>query len=117
MTIRRDNIEAGRIDFSDIASEDRIPLAHPGTILAKQYLKPLRLTPYRLAKDIKVPLNRITAILAGKRGITPDTALRLARYLGTTPAFWTNLQAHYDLETTRRRSERRILADVMPLAA
>jgi addiction module HigA family antidote len=117
MTIRREDIEAGRIDFSDIAGEGRIPLTHPGALLAAQYLKPLRLTPYRLAKDIKVPLNRITAILAGKRAITPDTALRLARYLGTTPAYWTNLQAHYDLEITRRRNGRRILANVAPLAA
>ena len=117
MPIRREDIEAGRIDFSDLTGEGRIPLTHPGMILATQYLKPLRLTPYRLAKDIKVPLNRITAILAGKRAITPDTALRLARFLGTTPAFWTNLQAHYDLETTRRRNERRINADVVPLAA
>ena len=117
MTIRREDLEAGRLDFSDVAGPVRIGLMHPGTMLAKQYLKPLHLTPYRLAKDIKVPLNRITAILAGKRAITPDTALRLARYLGTTPAFWTNLQSYYDLETVRRRSERRILADVMPLAA
>jgi addiction module HigA family antidote len=117
MTIRREDIDASRIDFSDMAGTGRVPLTHPGTMLAKQYLKPLRITPYRLAKDIKVPLNRITAILAGKRAITPDTALRLARYLGTTPAFWVNLQSHYDLETARRRNERRILADVTPLAA
>ena len=106
MTIRQEDVEVGRV-----------PLTHPGMMLAREYLKPLRLTPYRLAKDIKVPLNRITAILAGKRGITPDTALRLARYLGTTPSFWINLQAHYDLESARRRSERRILSDVTPLAA
>ena len=117
MTIHREDIEEGRIDFSDIAGAGRLPLTHPGTMLAKHYLKPLRITPYRLAKDIKVPLNRITAILAGKRAITPDTALRLARYLGTTPAFWMNLQSHYELETARRRNERRILADVTPLAA
>ena len=80
MTIRREDIDAGLVDFSDIAGEGRIPLSIPGIILAKQYLKPLRLTSYRLAKDIKLPLNRITAILAGKRAITPDTALRLARY-------------------------------------
>jgi len=73
-------------------------------MLATRYLKPLGITPYRLAKDIKVPLNRITAILAGKRAIT-------------TPAFWTDLPSHYDLETARRRKERRTLADVTPLAA
>jgi addiction module HigA family antidote len=117
MTIRREDIDAGRIDFSDAAGLGRAPLTHPGMVLAKHYLKPLGITPYRLAKDIKVPLNRITAILAGKRAVTPDTALRLARYLGTTPASWINLQAYYDLETARRRSGRRILADVTPLAA
>jgi len=117
MTIRREDIDFGRVDFSDVAGPRRVPLTPPGTMLAKQYLKPLGITSYRLAKDIKVPLNRITAILAGKRAITPDTALRLARYLGTSPTFWINLQSHYDLETARRRSERRILADVRPLAA
>jgi antitoxin HigA-1 len=117
MTIRREDLDFGRVDFSDVAGPRRVLLTHPGMMLARQYLKPLGITPYRLAKDIKVPLNRITAILAGKRAITPDTALRLARYLGTSPAFWINLQSHYDLETTRRRSERRILADVTPLAA
>ncbi len=117
MTISREDIDNGRVDFSDIAGPGRLPFTHPGTMLAKYYLKPLGITPYRLAKDIKVPLNRITAILAGKRAITPDTALRLARYLGTTSAYWINLQSHYDLETARRRSERRILADVTPLAA
>src|SRR5947208_947446 len=98
MTIRREDTGPG--------------ITHPGTMLAKQYLKPLGITPYRLAKDIKVPLNRITAIAAGKRAITPDTALRLERYLGTRASFWINLQSHYDLETARRRSERRILADI-----
>ena len=117
MTIRREDLEAGQIDISDVAGPARLTLTHPGTMLAKLYLKPLDITPYRLAKDIKVPLNRITAILAGKRAITPDTALRLARYLGTTSAFWINLQSHYDLETVRRRNERRILSDVTPLAA
>jgi addiction module HigA family antidote len=117
MIIRREDIDAGRIDLPDVAGAQRVPLAHPGTMLAKHYLKPLGVTPYRLARDIKVPLNRITAILAGKRAITPDTALRLARYLGTTPVFWINLQSHHDLEIVRRRTERRIIADVTPLAA
>ena len=79
MTIRREDIDAGRIDFSDIAGSTRVPLTPPGTMLAKHYLKPLDITPYRLANDINVPLNRITAILAGKRAITPDTALRPPR--------------------------------------
>src|ERR1700738_3419315 len=101
MTIRREDIDAGRIDFSDIAGSTRVPLTPPGTMLAKHYLKPLGITPYRLAKDIKVPLNSITAILAGKRAITPDTALRLARYLGTPSALWLNLQAPCEPESVR----------------
>ncbi len=96
---------------------EQLPLTHPGTMLAQHYLKPLGITPYRLAKDIKVPLNRITAIVAGQRAITPDTALRLERYLGTRASFWINLQADHALETARRRNERRILADITPLTA
>ena len=109
--------DPGEADPSGSARPQRTALTPPGMILARQFLKPLRITPYRLAKDIKVPLNRITAILAGKRAITPDTALRLARYFHTPADYWMNLQSHHDLETTRRRSERRINAAVKPFAA
>ena len=71
---------------------------HPGEILEEEFLKPLGITQYKLAKDTYVPPIRISEILRGKRAISADTALRLSKYLGTTPEFWLNLQAHYDLE-------------------
>ena len=117
MSIERQGIDLGDARSSGNVRSQRTALTPPGMVLARQHLKPLGITPYRLAKDIKVPLNRITAILAGKRAITPDTALRLARYLHTTADYWMSLQSHHDLETTRRRSERRINAAVKPFAA
>lgn len=74
----------------------QIPYPHPGEILAEEFLKPMEITPYRLAKDIHVPLTRIAAILAGKRAVTVDTALRLSRYFGTSEGFWSGLQTDYD---------------------
>ncbi len=71
---------------------------HPGEILKEEFLDPMGLSQYRLAKDISVPPRRINEIVHGKRSITADTALRLGRYFNMTPQFWTNLQAHYDLE-------------------
>ena len=76
---------------------------HPGEQLREEFLKPFGLTAYRLAKDIGVPVTRVQAILAERRGITADTALRLARYFGTTPEFWLNMQRDYELENRRRR--------------
>jgi len=70
---------------------------HPGAILEKEFLEPLGVTQYRLATDISVPPRRINEIVHGIRGISADTALRLAHYFGTTPQFWMNLQARYDL--------------------
>jgi addiction module HigA family antidote len=74
---------------------------HPGEILLLEFLEPLELSQYRLAKDISVPPRRINEIVHGKRSVTADTALRLARYFGTTEAFWMNLQGRYDLEIQR----------------
>lgn len=71
---------------------------HPGEILLEEFLKPLNLSQYRLAKDICVPPRRINEIVLGKRSISADSALRLSRYFGNTPLFWLNLQNHYDLE-------------------
>ncbi len=79
----------------------RLEPIHPGEILLLEYLEPLKLSQYRLAKDISVPPRRINEIVHGKRSVTADTALRLARYFGTTEAFWMNLQARYDLEVQR----------------
>jgi addiction module HigA family antidote len=74
---------------------------HPGETLREDFLKPLRLTANRLAMELRVPVTRVNDIVRGKRAITADTALRLARYFGTTPQFWMNLQANYDLELTQ----------------
>ena len=74
---------------------------HPGEILAEEFLGPLEITQYRLAKDINVPPRRINEIVHGKRGISADTALRLSRYFGTSERFWINLQSHYDLEVQK----------------
>lgn len=78
-----------------------IPLAHPGEILLEEWLNPLGISQYALAKAISVPPRRINEIVKGKRAITPDTALRLATYFGTDAQSWLNLQAHYDMEQTR----------------
>ena len=77
-----------------------LPLVHPGEILLEDFIKPLGITRYRLAKSIQVPQRRIDEICMGKRGITADTALRLARFFGTDAQSWINLQSHYDLEKT-----------------
>ena len=75
-----------------------LPL-HPGEILQKEFLAPLKLTQYRIAKDIAVPPRRINEIVHGKRAVTADTALRLGKYFNVSPQFWTNLQSRYDLAT------------------
>jgi addiction module HigA family antidote len=69
----------------------------PGEVLREEFMKPLGLTAYRIAKDIDVPITRIDRILSGNRSITPDTAIRLGLYFKTGPEFWLNLQSHYDL--------------------
>ena len=74
----------------------QIPYPHPGEILTEEFLKPMNMSAYRLAKEIRVPLTRIAAILAGKRAVTVDTALRLSRFFGLTDGFWVGLQTDYD---------------------
>jgi addiction module HigA family antidote len=76
-----------------------MPPIHPGETLREDFLKPLGLSANRLSIELRVPVTRVNDILLGRRAISADTALRLARYFGTTPQFWTNLQANYDLET------------------
>jgi antitoxin HigA-1 len=88
------------------------PPIHPGEILLEEFLEPMEVSQYRLAKDISVPARRINEIVHGKRGITADTALRLARYFGTTDRFWMNLQTHYDLEIETRRLRGRLAKEV-----
>jgi len=81
----------------------KVPPVHPGEILLEEFLAPLEISQYRLARDIGVPPRRINEIVHGKRSVTADTALRLARYFGTSEPFWINLQSHYDLELEKDR--------------
>ena len=78
----------------------QLPPIHPGEILMEEFLEPMKISQYRLAKDINVPPRRINEIVHGKRSITADTALRLGRFFGMSPQFWLNLQTRYDLEVT-----------------
>lgn len=80
--------------------EKKLPPIHPGEILMEEFLKPMGISQYRLAKDISVPPRRINEIVHGKRGVTADTALRLGRFFGMSPQFWLNLQTRHDLEVT-----------------
>lgn len=89
-----------------------MPPIHPGEILKEEFLEPLGLSQYRVAVDISVPPRRINEIVHGKRSISADTALRLARYFGTTDRFWLNLQTHYDLELQRDRLGKRLETEV-----
>lgn len=88
---------------------------HPGEILREEFVKPLGLRMNRMALDLRVPLTRVADIVHERRGITTDTALRLARYFNTSPTFWLNLQTRYDLELMGGREAERIARDVRPL--
>ena len=90
---------------------------HPGEVLPADFLEPLDVSQYRLAHSISVPPRRINEIVHGKRGVTADTALRLARFFGTSAQFWLNLQARYDLESERDRLGTRLKSEVEVLAA
>lgn len=89
----------------------------PGEILNEEFLKPMGITQYRLAKDIGVPPRRINEIVKGQRAITADTALRLGRFFGTSPEFWLNLQTHFDLGQEEERLAGRLDKEVKPRAA
>jgi addiction module HigA family antidote len=117
MSIRREDIENRRVNFSDIASGRRLPPVHPGEILRDEFLAPLAISVYALAVAIKVPRSRMNDIVLGRRAITTDTAMRLGRYFGTSPEFWINLQARYNLEVAERTARRRINQEVAPRAA
>jgi addiction module HigA family antidote len=95
--------------------EKKIAPIHPGEVLMEEFLLPMGITQYRLAKDISVPPRRINEIVHGKRSITADTALRLSRYFNLSERFWLNLQARFDLETEKDRLEGRIEREVKVL--
>ncbi len=90
---------------------------HPGEILLEEFLVPMGITQYRLAKDISVPQRRISEIVHGNRAVTADTALRLGRFFGMEAQFWLNLQARYDLVTAERELAKRLEKEVRPHAA
>ena len=94
----------------------RLPNIHPGEVLLAEFLEPLEISQNRLAREIGVPPRRINEIVHGKRAITADTALRLARYFGTSESFWMALQADFDLEEARRALGQK-LNKIEPLAA
>lgn len=93
-----------------------LPPIHPGEILREDFMRPLGLSMNRLALDLHVPVTRIAEIVHGRRSITPDTAMRLARYFNTTARFWLNAQASHDLEVAQDELQRSIEREVRPLA-
>lgn len=95
-----------------MAQSRKIPPIHPGEILLEEFLGPMEISQYRLAKDTSVPPRRINEIVRGQRSISADTALRLARYFGTSERFWINLQARFDLETEKDRLGDRLEQEV-----
>jgi len=95
----------------------RLAPVTPGEVLLEEFIKPLGISQYQVAKDVGVPPRRINEIVLGKRAVTADTALRLARYLGTSERFWLNLQARHDLEIGKDRLGGRLQKEVRVLAA
>jgi addiction module HigA family antidote len=93
----------------------KLPPIHPGEILKDEFLEPMGISQYRLAKDISVPPRRINEIVHGKRAITADTALRLGRFFTMSPQFWLNLQTRYDLEVTEDQLDKRLDNEVHSL--
>src|SRR5262245_25049439 len=91
----------------------RAPPVHPGEVLKAEFLDEIGVSAYALAKALCVPANRVTAIINGERGITAETALRLARFFGTTDCFWMNLQSNYDLAVARQKDAARIEQEVV----
>ena len=106
-------------DFSDVIARPRrrLTVTHPGQFLLDEFMAPHGLSANALATVLRVPANRITAILKGQRAVTADTALRLGRYFGTTPELWLHLQKDYELRAARATSESEITGSIEPLAA
>ncbi len=94
----------------------RLKPVHPGEILLEDFMKPMKLSMNKLALGLRVPTTRIAKIVHARRGVTPDTALRLARYFNTTPKFWVNLQTRYDLDRAKDEQIKRIKREVQSLS-
>ena len=94
--------------------KDKLNPIHPGEVLLEEFLRPLDLSQYRLAKDVHVPARRINEIVQGKRSVSADTALRLSRYFGTSARFWLNLQAQYDLDVQEEKITAELATAIKP---
>jgi addiction module HigA family antidote len=105
MAIRIEDVAT--MDFSDVAGKRRIGMVTPGDVLREEFMVPLGLSVRALARELGVPSNRITVILAGSRGVTAETAIRLGERFGTSAEFWMNLQMMHELEAARRHMRRR----------
>ena len=102
MTILREDLDAGRVDLSDVATDEMLPPVTPGEVLREEFLVPLGLSAKRLAAEIHVPTNRVTGILNGTRALTAETAILLSRRFGNSPEFWLGLQMSLDLARAHR---------------
>ena len=109
--------ELATMDFSDVASGERLQAVAPGDILLREFMEPLNISANALAKAMKVPANRITGILKGSRNITADTALRLQAAFGVSAAFWMGIQSQYNLEQAEAELADTIATEVDRLAA
>lgn len=118
MSLSLEDILSGRIDLSDVveALDPRPAPVTPGEILAEEFMRPLGLSMRQLASALDVPVNRISQIVRAQRSITAGTALRLARYFGTTPQLWLNLQSHYELQRAAESEGELIRRHVQPRA-
>lgn len=105
------------MEATKAVADPKLAPIHPGEILLEEFLEPMKISQYRLAKDLQVPPRRINEIVHGKRRISTDTALRLARYFGTSERFWINLQVRYDLEMEKDRLGDRLDHEVKPIAS
>ena len=117
MAIRRDDVDQGKVDFSDVATGSRLPLIHLGEILRDEFLEPMDISVYKLAKALKVSRPRLNDLVLGRRSVSTDTALRLGRYFGTSPEFWLALQTRYDLDAAAPTLRPLIEREVQPHAA
>lgn len=117
MTITREAVDRRAVDFAGVTSGRRLPPVHPGRFLCDEFLEPLGLSVYALARALNVPRPRLNEVVRGRRSVSTDTALRLARYFGTSPQLWIDLQARYDLEVAERALRRTIDSQVKPRVA
>jgi len=119
MAIRREDLDAGRIDLSDVidGSDAAAAPIHPGEVLRIEFLEPLGMSVYALAAALRLPRTRLNDVVLGRRAITADTALRLARYFGTSPQFWVNLQTGHDLAEAKAKAGELIEREISPRAA